>query len=279
MEESPLPDVPAVHLQQVPAPPWAAQDVTFAPHLLPEDHHTVTEQLAAIHQAVQAALRWAITEGKGNIWLDLIQSELRDASGQYFVGRHFVDHDLESPGSYIVETECCFLQTGTHRMYVHPRYTVTLRWNGQERTGTPQLARQTARASQLARLTYRVVRTERPQHISGHDALSQEEQAFLASRWADVLECVQQAVREAVEDESASGELDNNFFPSRLRMTGEYYIESLSSLSGEALSFMLHFLELPYFEGQVDFDYLGYDLSIKRSNGSLAYELWGHSAI
>ena len=271
---------PVFHLQQVPTPPWAVGDQMFAPELLPEDHRLLNDQLSEIHVAAQEALRWAITEVKGNIWLDRVQSELRDAPGQYFVGRHFFDQDPAHPGCYLIEIECCFLRTGARGTpYVHPRYTVTLRWNAQQRAGTPQLARETERESRLARLTYRLVRTLRPQDIPGHDALTQAEQAFLESRWTEVLDSLQQAAREAVEDGSASGELDDEFFPSRLCLTGEYYIDSVSSSSDESFVLMLHFLQYAYFEGQSAFDYLGYDLDLHMTDGPLAYELWGHSSI
>ena len=61
---------PVFHLQQVSTPPWAVGDQMFAPELLPEDHRLLNEQLSEIHVAAQEALRWAITEVKGNIWLD-----------------------------------------------------------------------------------------------------------------------------------------------------------------------------------------------------------------
>ncbi len=74
---------------------------------------------------------------------------------------------------------------------------------------------------------------------------------------------------EEIRDASSSGELDFEFFPCRLSMTGEYYIQEISAFKTpthqRGFCAMLHFLGRPFMADMINepfSNYLGYELVI-----------------
>lgn len=97
----------------------------------------------------------------------------------------------------------------------------------------------------------------------------------LAGRWEEFLGAVEAAAREYLADGSASGLLDNEWFPSRLNMTGEYYVREVNDGERDAdLAFFvpIHFIGQRTAEDQTNFGYLGLTLNMDVVEGRIVCE-------
>ena len=65
-------------------------------------------------------------------------------------------------------------------------------------------AREQERESQLARLEYQLVRTFDLESLPRGADLTEQTRSLVLARWSEILECLQSAAMEAVEDGSGS---------------------------------------------------------------------------
>lgn len=266
-------DLSIFKLRRILTPEWAASSVVFAPELLEEDRTSLAQQREHILVSVEETLHWAFTDPEA---IQKFQHEFYYADGvhgDYFVGRQYFGRGEAS--SVIIETECCLTsQDFKDRPFAHYRFIVTLNWDLTTASGRRVLARETERESVLATLQFQRLGTPSLADVldprSADDVDAAEYAACierLEANWPSFLEFVESSARQAVEDGSSSGELDYEFFPSRLEMTGEYRIEDVRIRSvGEdvvELAAMLHFLRHPQMTDDQDRNYLGYELDIE----------------
>ncbi len=259
--------------RRVEPPAWADRGVTFDERVTRDERLRLLEQLPEMSAALDATLDWAFGRPDADPRLGDIRNYLLGNAGTYYAGRHHVA-PAEGPQRYLVEVECCLLAPGVRQVW-RPCYLVTLRWDAATRQGSPALSRGPA---ELARLTYRLVRTRHPSDVPDLD-VSQPARDFLAQRWDDLLGLLQRAATEAVESDSGSGELDDWRFPNRVVMTGAYAIAAISEPDPGSLVVVLHFEERPCYEGQTDLGYLGHDLVVPMTDGPLSAEPLGSHSI
>ncbi|WP_407573066.1 hypothetical protein [Deinococcus altitudinis] len=274
-------DAALFQLNRVPAPTWALTTRTMGTALSDLAKQSITEQLADMDRTTEHALQWAMTDPVATARFQDLHTYADGVTGEYYIGRQHFDLDEAGPGSVIVETECCLTWLDSQGMpAIYHRYLVILGWNLQTRTGQLVLAHDTDRDSQLAALTLTLIDTATLSDIPDVSGLDDAGHVLLNSRWAEFLTCVQQAAQEAIDNNSASGVVDDDFFPSRLTMTGKYTVGRVSSLDDGSVLAALRFTELQWMAGRGETDYLGYDLSVEvGDNDRLTYELWGSSSI
>lgn len=276
-------DPDTFHLKRIPAPDWASTAQTFSTGLDEDVKRQVNEQQQDLLKSVQNVLQWALTDSEAVARFQPFSAYSEGVNGNYYAGRQHIEPDAERSGAIIVETECCLTRADYRQLpAVYRRYIVTLRWDTNVRTGQPVFARETERESEIAKLNLRLVRTYSLADVTNQHDLSSQSRQWLLKHWEEAVLCLHQAAQETIDDGSSSGELDFSFFPSRVDMSGKYYIDSIITLgkSDSSVCIMLHFLENPRMSGQTDFDYLGYDLSLTvTEEGKMTYEIWGSSAI
>lgn len=268
------------HLRRIPTPAWAVQGVAHSPEVKPEQLQQLAAQSNQIEEVIEQTLNWALTDPDAIKRFQHKHFYAEGVEGEYFIGRQSIEPDASQPGRFVVEHECCLTRKDFRGLpAVYRRYTVVVAWTPATQSGAAVFARERVQESRLAQPAYRLVRTFDLESLPRGADVSEQTRELLSSRWPEVLATLQQAAMEAVEDGSGGGELDNDFFPSRLEMTGEYYIDSIDGDDPTKVTVMLHFLEQPRMAEQTDFDYLGYDLSIDATAHPMTYELWGSSAI
>lgn len=273
-------DLGKFHLRRIPTPDWAVQGVIHSPEVKPEQIRQLDAQSDQIQELVEQTLVWALTNPDAIKRFQHMHFSADGVEGEYFIGRQSIEPDPSQHGRFFVERECCLTREDFRGLpAIYHRYTVVVAWTPATQTGTAVFARERAQESRLAKLEYRLVRTFDLESVPRGADLTEQTRSLVLARWTEVLECLQNAAAEAVEDGSGGGELDNDFFPSRLSMTGEYYIDSIGGDELTKVIVMLHFLEQPSMAAEIDFDYLGYDLSIDLTAQPMTYELWGSSAI
>ncbi|WP_145999455.1 hypothetical protein [Deinococcus sp. UR1] len=273
-------DLSRFQLRRIPTPEWAVQGVIRLPGIEPAQLKQIDAQSTQIQDLVERTLTWALTDPDAIKRFQHRHSYAEGVEGEYFIGRQSIEPDPSQKGQFFVECECCLTRNDSLGLpAIYHRYTVIVAWTPTTQTGVAVFAREQERESQLARLGYQLVRTFDLASLPRGADLTEQTLSLVLARWSEILECLQSAAMEAVEDGSGSGELDNDFFPSRLAMTGEYYIDLIAGDNPTNVMVMLHFLEHPFMAGQTDVDYLGYDLSLDLTAHPMTYELWGSSAI
>ncbi len=268
-------------IRRIPTPDWASTLQTWGTDLPDAMKVTVTEQQAELVQTTEQVLQWAMTDPAATARFQSMHPYAQGVTGDYFIGRQHIDLKPDQPNRLIVETECCLTSLDFQGLpAVYERFIVTLDWNLPKSTGQMLLAHDTERESQLAVLPLRLIRTFALSEIPDLDHLDAGGHALLGDRWDEALACIQQAAREIMEDFSSSGELDQQFFPCRVKMTGDYSIGMASTLDGPAVLILLCFTELQTMTSRGEDDYLGYELTLSvGEDGRLTYELWGSQAL
>ncbi|WP_412027844.1 hypothetical protein [Deinococcus yunweiensis] len=273
-------DLSRFHLRRIPTPEWVVQGVIHSSEIEPDQLQQLETQSNLIQELVEQTLAWALTDPEAITRFRHLHGYADGVEGEYFIGRQFIEPDPSQRGQFLVECECCLTRNDYRGLpAIYHRYTVVVAWTPAAQTGTAVFSRERAQANRLAQLDYRLVHTFDLESLPRGAKLSEHTRDPVLARWPEVLAILQNAAAEAVEDGSGSGELDDDFFPSRLAMTGEYYIDSISGDDPKKVIVMLHFLENPFMAGQTDVDYLGYDLSLDLTAYPMTYELWGSSAI
>ncbi|WP_189070247.1 hypothetical protein [Deinococcus radiotolerans] len=274
-------DPQTFRLHRIPAPSWASTDQTISPALPATRRTAAADQHQDILLAAERILQWALTDPEATARFQNHHPFASDATGAYFIGRQLLDQDPEHPDRILVETECCL----THLDYqglpaVDHRYIVILSWDPSARQAETVLIRGTPRQSRLAELPLSLIRTRTVEDIPDVTWLEDEGRAHLVSSWADVLACVRQAAQEIVDDSTASGALDEWFFPARIDMTGDYSVGQARSLDAGRVLLTLHFTARQRMTSRGEDDYLGYELEVNVGDrGPLAYVLWGSQVI
>ncbi|ANE44325.1 hypothetical protein [Deinococcus puniceus] len=266
-------------LQRIPTPEWAVQGVTYGERQAELEKILETSSGEIIQQS-QDFLQWALTDPVAVAKFQPFSYYSEGVNGNYFVGCRHLEFSSEQPSSILVETELSLTRIDYKNLpSVYTRYLVTLLWNPTTKQGQSILAHDTDYDSKISNLKFKLVRTLTVGEIA-RGRLSDEDYLTLEHRWPEVLACLQEAAMEAVNDGSGSGHVDDNFFPSRLELTGEYYISDINSSDDSFMTVMLHFLGHANSADQQHDDYLGYDLALNvPEDGPLTYELWGSSSI
>lgn len=274
-------DPASFRLNRIPTPTWASTARTVGEALPDAVLEAVTAQLAEVDLSTEQVFQWAMTDPVATAKFQDDHTYANGVTGDYFLGRRHFDVDDEHPGKVLAETECCLTRLDYQELpAIYQRYLVTLSCDLQARTGQLVLAGETDRYPQMATLRLTLIDTSSVSDIPEQHRLNEEGRALLDARWKDFLTCVQQAAQEVIDTESSSGMFDDNFFPSRLTMTGNYAIEGVSSLESGRINVDLRFTERQMMASRGESDYLGYELAVSCSNNDqLSYELFGSRSI
>ncbi len=102
-----------------------------------------------------------------------------------------------------------------------------------------------------------------------------EAHAALHARQDEIASLVDRAVNEYVNEDSLIFNEDEDDFPTRKRLNGEYYLgPSFYQIgsNGYSMTIMARCLEKPWYSGQVDCDYLGLNvwINLDPATGSLS---------
>ena len=114
----------------------------------------------------------------------------------------------------------------------------------------------------------------RPFALSREEEFGEQEFRQATAHHGEMLEVVQEAVQQYADDDERVFSEEQQLFPQRTRLTGEYYIgrEDYSIYQGPVhppirpeerkhmLSVMVRCLEKQWIENQTDFDYLGLEV-------------------
>jgi hypothetical protein len=128
----------------------------------------------------------------------------------------------------------------------------------------------------------------RPFERSVDDEFGQAEFEELQKQYGSVLQMVHEAIQAYVDDSALTFESEDVGFPSRNRMTGEYYIgvesywvndEPWFAAVGRSreyrFSLMAHCLEHPFMPDQEDRDYLGLEVHFIWIPAEMRFEFLG----
>ena len=129
----------------------------------------------------------------------------------------------------------------------------------------------------------RLIRTFKLVEVERQQGIREELRHLLSTRWDELLGCLQAAAINELEQGSSSGELDDNCFPERLDLTGEYYIHELSDWGTEDgaadVLVSLVFQAYPSLADQQAFDHLNLDFIVSfQADDTLETEFLGSSA-
>ncbi len=250
----------------------------------PVELDRLEQQMPALLRQVEDTVYWAMFEPEQVATLQLTRYFSEDVHGTYFIGRQHLEKHPNQPGISIVETEFCLRETTQQeRPYIYQRYVVMLEWNTSTSSGRALLGRDHQRASVLSTLNVRLVKTFELSDVERQNGIEEEWRRLLSARWDELLNVLQGAATEELEDGSSSGELDDTFFPERIEMTGEYAIRGLSDWGTEdgtsdvlvSLIFQAH----PSFPDQQAFNYLNLDFIVSiQADNPLEIEFLGNSA-
>ena len=266
-------------LQRIPTPDWAVQGVTYGERQAELEKILEISSDDIVRQA-QDFLQWALTDPTAVAKFQPFSYYSEGVNGNYFVGRQHLEFSSEQSSRILIETELILTRLNHKNLpSVYQRHLVTLLWNPATKQGQSILAHDTDYDSQISNLKFKLVKTLTVGEIA-RGKPTDEDRLTLERRWPEVLACLQEAAMEAVNDGSGSGHVDDNFFPSRLELTGEYYISDINSGDDSPMTVMLHFLSHADSADQQHDGYLGYDLALNvPEDGPLTYELWGSSSI
>ncbi len=261
--EIPL-DLSDFQLHRVDTPSWAAHAQTFTDELDPGKRDQVSLQRVAILQKVEEILRWALTDPEPIQHFYHSFPNAEGVKGDYFTGRqHFW---VNTDGQLIIETECCLTRNTNGQLEVYTQFLVLLLWDLAALEGHYLLASRVAWNPVLSTPTLRRIGISTLDEVAhlGSSVVTSQMLQFLEARWESVLQLIHDSGQDYLDHGSASGLLGDNWFPSRLEMTGEYFIHSLWTEATPIDGFyvQIHFIAYRRQAQQTDFGQLGLTLNM-----------------
>lgn len=113
--------------------------------------------------------------------------------------------------------------------------------------------------------------------IKFYDGINLTEYAKLNSRWNEILSIVQTEVSKYINDDNLCYDDISGLFPTRSKLTGNYYIDSISyikRLNPMGFQVMVS-AKLTESLDNSEVDYLGLEVTIFAKSGNDTFEVWG----